>query len=166
MRHLHLVIAARQKSGDLPVLAINTQLDLAMDGVADANAHGIIIIEWQGGKCMKYAYVNPIDGVILQWIDTSRQNYNLPDSSRLHECTDAEFELRNNGEHYMVQNGTVVPFAAVASPIASDAQIRAQIDALESQQTPRRLREAVIGKDGGWLANVEAQIDALRAQLK
>lgn len=36
---------------------------------------------------------------------------------------------------------------------------------LEETITQRRLREALLGKDNGWLANVEAEIDALRKQL-
>lgn len=43
--------------------------------------------------------------------------------------------------------------------------IQQQIAALESQVTPRRYREAILGSDNGWLANMEAQIVALRAQL-
>ena len=45
--------------------------------------------------------------------------------------------------------------------------ILAQIGALESQQTPRMLREAALGINGGkeLLAEINTQIDALRAQL-
>ena len=47
------------------------------------------------------------------------------------------------------------------------ADILAQIVALESQQTPRMLREAALGINGGkeLLAEINTQIDALRAQL-
>ena len=47
------------------------------------------------------------------------------------------------------------------------ADILAQIGALESQQTPRMLREAALGINGGkeLLAEINTQIDALRAQL-
>lgn len=55
------------------------------------------------------------------------------------------------------------PGAAQANRIAS---VKAQIAALEAMQTPRRVRDAVIGADGGWLAGLEKQIAALRAQLK
>lgn len=44
-------------------------------------------------------------------------------------------------------------------------EIRNQIYALEGTVTPRRIREAVLGVDGGWLARVEAQIVALRGEL-
>ena len=40
-----------------------------------------------------------------------------------------------------------------------------QIAALEATQTPRRMRDAVAGTDNGWLADLETQIAALRAQL-
>lgn len=43
--------------------------------------------------------------------------------------------------------------------------ILSQIATLEAQQTDRRIREAVAGTDGGWLANLNTQIAALRAQL-
>ena len=47
------------------------------------------------------------------------------------------------------------------------ADILAQIIALESQQTPRMLREAALDINGGkeLLAGINAQIEALRAQL-
>jgi hypothetical protein len=40
-----------------------------------------------------------------------------------------------------------------------------QILALEAQITPRRMREALLGTDGGWLADVNAEIAALRVSL-
>lgn len=43
--------------------------------------------------------------------------------------------------------------------------ILAQIAALESQITVRRTREAILGTDGGWLANIDTQIAVLRAEL-
>lgn len=50
--------------------------------------------------------------------------------------------------------------------VDQNAIVKQQISALESQQTPRRIREAAIGIDGGWLKNLDAQIAALRKQLK
>ena len=47
-----------------------------------------------------------------------------------------------------------------------NAPILAQITALEATVTQRRLRESVTTVDGkAWLANVDTQIAALRAQL-
>ena len=43
--------------------------------------------------------------------------------------------------------------------------ILAQISNLEAEITPRRMREAVLGVDGGWLASKEAEIQVLRGQL-
>lgn len=50
------------------------------------------------------------------------------------------------------------------APSAADL-IKRQIAELEATATPRRMREAVLGTDGGWLANLDAQIQALRKQL-
>lgn len=50
------------------------------------------------------------------------------------------------------------------APSASDV-IKRQITALESTATPRRVREAVLGIDNGWLKSLNDQIAALRAQL-
>ena len=41
-----------------------------------------------------------------------------------------------------------------------------QIKNLEAQQTPRRVREAALGLDDGWLKNLDDQIKTLRTQLK
>lgn len=48
----------------------------------------------------------------------------------------------------------------------TNKKILQQISQLESTITPRRQREAILGTDNGWLANVDAQIAALRSQLK
>lgn len=40
-----------------------------------------------------------------------------------------------------------------------------EIQKLESLVTPRRIREAVLGIDGGWLADIEARISTMRKQL-
>ena len=57
------------------------------------------------------------------------------------------------------------PISSADSSLTADDLIKQQILELESQQTPRRIREAVLGVDGGWLAGIEAQIEALRSQL-
>lgn len=49
--------------------------------------------------------------------------------------------------------------------VQKNTPILAQIAELESQQTDRRVREAVLGVDSGWLANLNNQIATLRAQL-
>lgn len=44
--------------------------------------------------------------------------------------------------------------------------ILSEIQQLESFVTQRRLREAVLGLDNGWLSNQNTQIDNLRIQLQ
>lgn len=65
----------------------------------------------------KFAYFNPHDGRVLQWIDTDAMAYNLPDASMLHFCSNAEWELQHQGE-MMVKAGAVVPYVAPAPDIA------------------------------------------------
>ena len=45
------------------------------------------------------------------------------------------------------------------------AKIKSDIAALEEKVTPRRTREAILGTDNGWLADIELQIGQLRQQL-
>lgn len=55
---------------------------------------------------------------------------------------------------------------AVAPPApTADQVIKNQIAALEATVTQRRVREAVLGTDSGWLAGVNTQIATLRATL-
>lgn len=50
-------------------------------------------------------------------------------------------------------------------PLAGNALVLSQIAAIESQITARRIRESVLGVDGGWLSDADARIVALRASL-
>lgn len=50
-------------------------------------------------------------------------------------------------------------------PQSHEDAIKSQISSLEATITARRLREAVLGTDNGWLAAVDQQIADLRAQL-
>lgn len=59
---------------------------------------------------------------------------------------------------------TAAQVQAMQNPAPTPEQVKsAAIDALEASITPRRMREAVLGIDGGWLANVEKQIATLRS---
>ena len=71
---------------------------------------------------------------------------------------------RQNKEIAPGPDGT--PVAIDPPPLTGDELIKRQIVVLESQQTPRRIREAALGIDNGWLAGIEAQIVVLRAQLE
>ncbi len=59
--------------------------------------------------------------------------------------------------------------AIVVAEAAVDAErrgITSEINRLESQQTPRRLREHALGTDNGWLENQENLIAVERAKLE
>lgn len=71
-------------------------------------------------------------------------------------------ELINNSGLRKIINDEVVVFQP---PIDPNAETLNQIYLLESTITARRLREAVLGTDAGWLADVESQIEVLRGQL-
>lgn len=43
--------------------------------------------------------------------------------------------------------------------------IKSEIAILEATITPRRVREAILGMDNGWLTDMDSMIQALRAQL-
>lgn len=47
-----------------------------------------------------------------------------------------------------------------------DKDVKKQMAQLESVITIRRLREAILGTDNGWLAQTEAQISILRGKLR
>lgn len=70
-----------------------------------------------------------------------------PEGQQEIELTDAEIAQ---------MNADAAAFVAAQSNNA----IKAQIDALEATQTPRRVREG-----GQWMTDLNTQITALRAQL-
>lgn len=91
----------------------------------------------------KLAYFNPQDGRVLQWIDTEAMSYNLPDASMIHTCTDAEWELRHQGE-MMVKNGAVVPYAA---PAPDPLQVKsAKWEAIKSERDRRKAGGVKVGE--------------------
>ena len=57
------------------------------------------------------------------------------------------------------------PVALDRPALTSNQMIIQQIAALESTVTQRRIREAALGTDGGWLLALDGQIAALRANL-
>ena len=52
-----------------------------------------------------------------------------------------------------------------APQLSEEEIVKRQIAEIESTITVRRVREAVLGKDNGWLAERDAEIAALRLQL-
>lgn len=67
------------------------------------------------------------------------------------------------------RNYTTEELAEINDPVRvkedTNANIRAQIMALESTITPRRLRDALLSGSMQFIQDVEDQIDALRNQL-
>lgn len=55
--------------------------------------------------------------------------------------------------------------AALQQPSANQLILN-QITALEASVTDRRIREAVLGVDNGWLKNLNNQIATLRSSLQ
>ena len=51
------------------------------------------------------------------------------------------------------------------APKRAQQVIKNEIKGLEKQITSRRLRDAILGKDGGWLAKQDMRIEAERAKL-
>lgn len=88
---------------------------------------------------------------------------NLPDD--LIDVTDEDYAAamsRPAGHAFDFVAGSLVISAPVVT--ARDLII-ARIAELEGSATPRRMREAALGTDGGWLKALDAQIAALRATL-
>lgn len=71
---------------------------------------------------------------------------------------------QNKGQVIAADKKGFPVLVAAPAPTAQQA-IQAQIAALEASVTPRRIREAVLGTDGGWIAGVDSQIKSLRAKL-
>jgi hypothetical protein len=127
----------------------------------------------------KFAYFEPSNGRILQWIDAAAMAYILPESSLLHPCSEEDWELRNQG-CMMVKNGVVVPFVApVVTPTQEQiiAQYETALDAhLDAVAQQYRYRDRVTfamragypgpwqsdgAKFGTWMDTCNAQAYAL-----
>jgi hypothetical protein len=88
--------------------------------------------------------------------------------SRVEEFSDrinadgVDYQLSIIGDYELIASEDYVP------PFNTEDQkvkIKAEIAALESAITIRRTREAILGTDNGWLADIESQIATLRTQL-
>lgn len=73
-----------------------------------------------------------------------------------------------NGVHYLLTQAEKDEFTNRNSGQvnrAAQSLVKLKIEELESQITNRRLREAILGIDNGWLANQESLIAAERVKL-
>ena len=70
--------------------------------------------------------------------------------------------------HWVAISEADVPVLLVrfAPAVAPTDKLRQEIAVLESAITPRRLRESILGTDGGWLSEQESKIVELRNQLR
>ena len=68
--------------------------------------------------------------------------------------------------HDSTTKPTFEELEAIYPTVSSNQEKLNAIIQLERQITIRRQREAILGIDNGWLANIEQQIQTLRAQLK
>jgi hypothetical protein len=73
-----------------------------------------------------------------------------------HEC------LENQGLRKFI-NGELIIY--VPSPLTEKEVAIKEIIALEATITPRRVREAILNIDNGWLYNLETEIYLLREKL-
>ena len=87
-------------------------------------------------------------------------------NSKLHFLDDAGFAHRLPVGCVEISDDEAAVLQA-PTPLAEDEIIKQQIAKLEADSSkPRRQREAILGIDNGWLADVNEQIAALRAKLK
>ena len=101
--------------------------------------------------------------------DGTMSNGRFDPSTRIGNATVVEIERLPDIfmiGRYTWDGSKLEPTAEYAEEIKRDLLL-AQITAIESQQTPRMLREAALDINGGkeLLAGINAQIEALRAQL-
>lgn len=68
--------------------------------------------------------------------------------------------------HDTTTKPTIAEIELIWPIVLNNQEKTSSILQLEQQITPRRQREAILGIDNGWLANIDAQIAGLRAQLK
>ena len=68
-------------------------------------------------------------------------------------------------KRYLLTQAEIDDFLSKGAASDSAKQARKKykdIAALEATITPRRIREAILGTDNGWLADIEQQIEVLR----
>jgi hypothetical protein len=115
-------------------------------------------------QLMAKRYVNyNADGTIIGFMSDS-VNTNIP-SDALKISDEQWQDCLNNQGLRKVDVATKTIITCIPTP-SNNGLIKQQIVALEATVTSRRIREAALGTDGGWLRNLDSQIAALRAQLK
>ncbi|VVD78364.1 hypothetical protein [Pandoraea fibrosis] len=102
---------------------------------------------------MKYAYFDPnLGGKVIQWMDTDAANYVLPDATLLHECSEADWKLREGGD-MMVKGGKIAPYVAPQpSPEVVLARVKAGANARITAYAEAKRKEIAGTQDDGEIA--------------
>lgn len=82
------------------------------------------------------------------------------ESEKVFSSSQNDFINKNNKDYVAWLNDGNLPISILEADLTL-----LRIKWLEDSVTPRRIREAIIGEDNGWLADIESQITVLRAQL-
>lgn len=89
-------------------------------------------------------------------------------NGRAHDARCVPQDYKAEEGEILLDVDAVPPLETLHDPVdekaAHNTAIEAQILELEARVTPRRLREAVLGADREWIADIEQQIAALRAR--
>lgn len=89
---------------------------------------------------------------------------NLPDDIIFIE--EADFMLavaaRDRGDTFKFVDGILIITPKPPVPIDPNEEKRTQIRLIEQRATARRIREAILGIDNGWLQDINDQIQAIR----
>lgn len=85
------------------------------------------------------------------------------------QVTDLEHKAlvnaQSEGKVISFDETTQMPIAVEYKQISVNDALKISIARLEQTITPRRMREALLGVDDGWLSDIDQQISDLRAQL-
>ena len=78
---------------------------------------------------------------------------------------DGQFAMWD-GETWQLKNKPIKVPEPDPEPLTKAQKVQIEIAALEATITVRRMREAVLGTDNGWLADLDKQITTLSKNLK
>lgn len=110
-------------------------------------------------------YFKDTNSVEVTWIDAETKLQVRCHSYDQYQMDTLASDLGEDISNYQYIIDQVLASQTPIPEIDHNTIIKEQIAALESTMTERRIREAVLGIDNGWLANLNAQISVLRSQL-
>lgn len=87
------------------------------------------------------------------------------DSQQINETEYKSIILKLTDGSQLASNKKGEPITVDKSPLSTDAIIKNQIIEIENNITARRIREAILGSDNGWLVDKENTIKTLRDKL-